>query len=131
MRLRRRYPGLRLRGYNPAADGRFSWILAPWMDGAHGGGRRIIGWRSRPNEVAHDALVVMLNFESSTQTVDVELGMPGVWVKLADIETVNDIAPAGTNSAASPTAIQTNDGRFVSFDLPSSSGFIYKWEAGL
>jgi 1,4-alpha-glucan branching enzyme len=129
--LRRRYPGLRLRGYNPAADGRFSWILAPWMDGAHGGGRRIIGWRSRPNEFAHDVLVVILNFESSTQTVDIEFGISGVWLKLADIETVNDIAPVSSNSVASPTAIRTEDGRFVSFDLPSSSGFIYKWEAGL
>ena len=35
-RLRRRYPGLRLRGFDPAADGRFEWVLGPWMDGRHG-----------------------------------------------------------------------------------------------
>lgn len=28
-----------------------------------------------------------------------------------------------------PTAIRTNDGNFGGFTLPSSSGFIYKWEA--
>jgi 1,4-alpha-glucan branching enzyme len=129
--LRRRYPGLRLRGYDPAGEGKFSWILAPWMDGSHGGGRRIIGWRSRPNALASDTLIVMLNFENSTQTVDIELGIPGIWVKLADIETVNDVAPVGTNSAGDGTAIRSDDGRFLSFGLPSSSGFIYKWEAGI
>ncbi len=37
--LRRRYPGLRLTGFAPAEDGRFTWIVAPWLDRAHGGGR--------------------------------------------------------------------------------------------
>jgi 1,4-alpha-glucan branching enzyme len=129
LQLRRRYPGLKMRGYDPAGDGRFSWILGPWMDAAHGGGRRVVGWRARPNAAPYDALVVMLNFEGFEQRVDVEFGMPGVWVKLADIEWTNDIAPAGTNSAADSTAVRTADGRFASFLLPSSSGFIYKWEA--
>lgn len=127
--LRRRYPGLRIRGYNPAEDGRFAWILAPWMDGAHGGGRRVIGWRARPNDLAHDTLIVLLNFEGGEQQVDLELGLSGIWVKLADGDWVNDIAPAGTNSAGDATALQSADGRFAGFTLPGSSGFIYKWEA--
>jgi hypothetical protein len=29
---------------------------------------------------------------------------------------------------ADPTALHSNDGRFGAFELPSSSGFLYKWE---
>ena len=49
IRLRRRYPGLKLRGYNPAETGQFAWIVAPWLDRRYGGGQRAIGWRSRVN----------------------------------------------------------------------------------
>jgi 1,4-alpha-glucan branching enzyme len=126
--LRRRYPGLKLSGYNPAEQGQFDWILGPWMDGAHGGGQRVLGWRSRPNFEAFDNLVVLLNFENHDVTVDLELGQPGTWVKLADVERVNDVAPVGSNSPFDPTAVRSNDGRFGGFTLPSSSGFIYKWE---
>jgi hypothetical protein len=51
-------------------------------------------------------------------------------VKLADLDRVEDVAPVGTNSTADPTALHTDDGRFGAFDLPSSSGFLYKWESG-
>jgi 1,4-alpha-glucan branching enzyme len=129
LQLRRRYPGLRLRGYDPAADGTFAWVLGPWMDAAHGGGRRVIGWRARPNAFAHDALVVLLNFEGFDVQVDVELGIAGTWLKLADIERVNDVPPAGTSSAADPAALRSGDGRFCGFTLPSTSAFLYKWDA--
>ena len=92
IRLRRRYPGLKLHGYNPAETGQFTWVVAPWLDDRHGGGQRAIGWRSRVNGFAHDALVVLLNFENHDVTVDLELGIPGIWIKLADIDTVNDVA---------------------------------------
>jgi pullulanase/glycogen debranching enzyme len=128
IKLRRRYPGLRLSGYSPAETGQFAWILAPWMPANRGGGQKVIGWRARPNEFAHDTLVVMLNFEGYEVHVDVEFGISGVWVKLADIDHVNDLAPQGTNSANDPSAIRTHDGGFSGFTLPSSSGFIYKWE---
>jgi 1,4-alpha-glucan branching enzyme len=129
IQLRKRYPGLRLSGYNPAAEGKFDWIVAPWMAANRGGGRIVLGWRARPNEFAHDALVILLNFENRPVQVDVDFGIPGVWVKLADIDRVNDILPRGTNSPTDSTAIRTNDGDFGAFSLPSSSGFIYKWEA--
>jgi len=127
--LRRRYPGLKLRGYNPAETGQFTFIVAPWLDSPHGGSQRAIGWRSRVNAFAHEALVVLLNFENHDVTVDLELGIPGVWVKLADIDFVNDIPPEGSNGAGNSTALHTNDGRFGGFLMPSSSGFVYKWQA--
>jgi len=127
--LRRRYPGLRLTGFDPAGDGRLAWILGPWMDERHGGGRRVAGWRARPGPDAHEAMVVLLNFEGHEVLVDLELGLPGIWVKLADMDRVDDIAPAGGNGASDPTALRSADGRFGGFALPPSSGFVYKWEA--
>ena len=128
--LRRRYPGLRLTGYDPAADGRFRWILGPWLPSAQGGGRRVIGWRTKPTGAAHDEMVVLLNFEGDEVQVDVDFGRPGVWLKLADIDVVSDTPPGGANSAGDTTAIRTDDGRYAGFVLPSSCGFIYKWETG-
>ncbi len=129
IQLRKRYPGLKLAGYNPADTGQFIWILGFWFGGNQGAGQKVIGWRSRPNHFAHDTLVVMLNFENHDVTVDVNLGIAGVWLKLADMDNVNDIPPNGTNSVQNPTAIRSNDGWFARFTLPSSSGFIYKWES--
>jgi 1,4-alpha-glucan branching enzyme len=129
VRLRRRYPGLRIAGATPAETGQFRFVMAPWLGPRRGGGQRAIGWQARPNAVPNDALVVLLNFENHDVLVDVDLGIPGVWVKLADIDFVNDIAPEGTNGAANPTALHTRDGNFGGFVLPSSSGFVYKWEA--
>ena len=128
--LRRRYPALRIAGYDPAGDGRFTWILGPWMDPAHGGGHKVLGWRLRPGSSAHDVMVVLLNFEPFTVRVDVELGLAGSWVKLADLDSVDDIPPGGTNSTADPGTLHSNDGRFGAFELPSSSAFLYKWESG-
>jgi 1,4-alpha-glucan branching enzyme len=130
LRLRLRYPGLRLRGHDPAA-GQFEWILAPWLDRPHGGDHRVIGWRARPGTSASDELVVLLNLEPWDVAVELELGRSGRWVKLADIDRVNDIPPEGTNSAADATALESRDGRFAPFTLPSSCGFVYKWESPL
>ncbi len=129
IQLRRRYPALKLEGYDPDAEGRFRWIAGPWMDGSHGGGQRAVGWRARPNGNAHDTMLVMLNFENHDVQLDVDFGIPGKWVKLADIDEVDDIQPAGSNSPDKPTTIHTDDGRLGAFTLPSSSGFVYKWEA--
>ncbi len=130
IRLRRRYPALQLSGYSPADTGQFAWILGPWMDQRHGGGNLVLGWRLWPTQFAHDAMVVLLNFENRTVTVDLELGARGTWLKLADADNANDIAPEGNNSVNDAAALKSSDGRFVGFDLPSSSCFIYKWERG-
>ena len=52
--------------------------------------------------------------------VDLELGRAGSWRKLADIDRVTD----GTDEA---TAVNSRDGRFTGFTLPSSSGFVYRF----
>lgn len=114
--LRRANPGLRMDGYDPAADGRFAWILGPWMDSAHGGGRATLGWRARPDADSHHDLVVLLNFEPYAAEVDLELGRAGTWEKLADIDRVGEGAP-----------LESRDGRFAAFVLPSSSGFVYRY----
>lgn len=129
VRLRRRYQGLKIFGANPAETGQFRFVIAPWLDANRGGGRKVVGWQARPNAFAHDALLVMLNFENHDVAVDVDLGIAGAWVKLADIDVVNDVPPEGTNNSAQPTALHTQDGNFAGFVLPSSSGFVYKWEA--
>jgi hypothetical protein len=128
IRLRHRYPALKIAGYNPAADGRFTWILGPWLEDGYGRDKLVLGWRLQPNQLAQDTMVVLLNFENHSVRVDLELGLPGVWVKLADVENANDIPPEGTNSPDAPTALHSADGRFSDFELPSSSGFLYKWE---
>jgi hypothetical protein len=84
-------------GYDPASAGQFVWIAGPWMDERHGGGRLVVGWRARPNQHAYDTMVVLLSFEPGPAHVDLELGLPGRWVKLADVDTANDIPPGGTN----------------------------------
>jgi 1,4-alpha-glucan branching enzyme len=129
--LRKRYPGLKLAGDDPARAGQFNWILAPWLAKDQGEGQRVIGWRSRPNQFAHDALVVLMNFENHDVKVNLDFGIPGIWVKLADIDQVNDIPPEGNNSALEATAVRTLDGQLSDFWLPSSSAFIYKWETPL
>ena len=49
LRLRRRYPGLKLFGDNPAASGAFRFVIAPWLEASRGGGQKVIGWQARPN----------------------------------------------------------------------------------
>jgi 1,4-alpha-glucan branching enzyme len=128
IKLRKRYPGLKIAGFNPEAEGKFAWVLGPWLDSSRGGGKRLLGWRLKPNSNRNDMMVVMLNFENQNVAVTVDFGLRGTWVKLADIDFVNDVPPGGTNSADQATALQTNDGNFVNFVLPSSGGFLYKFE---
>lgn len=130
IRLRRRYPGLRVYGYDPDPEGKFAWLLGPWLGEKCGGGRNVIGWTTNPNGQPWERMVVFLNFEPYEVTVDLEFPLSGYWVKLADIDRVNDLPPEGNNSLADPTAIKTT-GHFGGFVLPSSSGFIYKWVAPL
>ncbi len=127
--LRKRYTGLQLSGYDPAANGQFQWVLAPWMSHVYGGERKVIAWRAKPNNNFYETMLIMLSFENHDVQVNVDFGIPGTWVKLADNNIVNDISPNGTNSVQDATAISTQDGKFDGFSLPSSSGFIYKWQA--
>ncbi|MBE2183339.1 MAG: 1,4-alpha-glucan branching protein [Anaerolineae bacterium] len=130
MRLRRRYPALKLHGYNPADDGQFGWIAGTWLDARHGAGRRVIGWWSRPTDDPLEAMVILINFENHSVEIDLELGIPGRWARLADIDFVNDLPPEGNYQIDHVETMTTGDGRFAGFTLPDSSGFIYKWIGG-
>lgn len=127
--LRRRYPGLRIAGYNPEQEGKFNWLLAPWLGSSYGGGKSVIGWTTKPNDFPWERMVVILNFEPYAINVDLNFPLPGYWVKLADIDYVYDLPPQKSNLIEDPNTIRT-EGYFPGFTLPSSSGFIYKWERG-
>lgn len=129
IRLRRRYPGLRLRGFDPAAAGQFEWILGPWLDEPHGGGRRTVGWRAIPATGPPTPWPSCSTSRASTYRSTWSSADREVWVKLADIDRVDDLPPDGTNDPRDPTALHSTDGRSASFTLPGSSGFIYKWTA--
>lgn len=124
--LRRRYPGLRMAGADLTEEGKFKFIIGPWLE--QGKDRSVIGWRVNPNGVPWEQLVVLFNFEPYDISLGIDFGFPGKWVKLADIDQVNDIPPFGSNTVHEPTTIETS-GYFENFTLPSSSGFIYKWES--
>jgi hypothetical protein len=129
VRLRRRYAGLRLRGFDPVAAGQFEWILGPWLDASHGGGRRTVGWRAHPSDRPTDTLAVLLNFEGFDLQVDLELGRPGVWVRLADIDRVDDLPPMAPTTRATRLRYTAATAAWPASPSPSSSGFIYKWTA--
>lgn len=123
--LRRRYPGLRIAGSDLSEKGKFQFILGPWLE--QGKDRSVIGWRVNPNGEPWEQMVVLLNFEPYDISVGIDFGAPGKWVKLADIDRVNDIPPFGTNTVGEQATIETS-GYLENFTLPSSSGFVYKWE---
>jgi 1,4-alpha-glucan branching enzyme len=126
--LRRRYGGLKLRGYNPVDDGVFAWVIGPWLGKERGGGKRVIGWRVNDRGSPEERMLVMLNFEGHEVPVDVDFHTRGRWVKLADIEQVNDLPPVGTKNAQDADSIILEQGVFPYFVLPPYSGFIYKHE---
>ena len=69
----------------------------------------------------------MLNFEGH----DVSLNFPfdpGRWIKLGDIEQINDLPPAGNKDPLDPDSIVVSDDMPEQhFVLPPYSGFIYKY----
>ncbi|GAB5494456.1 MAG: hypothetical protein Phog2KO_46710 [Phototrophicaceae bacterium] len=131
LNLRKRYPALKLHGFNPIEDGQFNWVVGSWLTNDEGASKRVLGWRSTPTQDLHDAMVILINLENHPVTVDIDFGIQGKWVRLASIDSVNDIAPKGNNNTDNEDTIHVDDGIFENFVLPDSSAFIYKWEAGL
>ena len=123
MSLRNRYPALRLHGFSPIDEGEFQWLLGAWLDTRHGGGKRVVGWRSIPTTDKHDVMVILINFENHAVEVDIPFGLDGQWVRLASID--------DNNSGDHSLTVTVRDGILPNFVLPDSSGFIYKWEAEL
>ncbi|MDZ4768011.1 MAG: alpha-amylase family glycosyl hydrolase [Chloroflexota bacterium] len=127
IRLRRRYPGLRLHGYDPIADGLFKWIVGEWMDEKHGKDKRVVGWLACADKDPKNMILVLMNFENHPVTVDVDAGIPGVWVRLASIDAVNDLAPEGTNTPDHVHSLRMEGTTMHNFVIPDSSGFMYKY----
>ncbi|WP_347488183.1 alpha-amylase family glycosyl hydrolase [Desulfoscipio sp. XC116] len=123
--LRKRYEALKLSGYDPIKEGQFTWLIGPWLEENKGGRQRVIGWRVNKNSVPGEQMLIMLNFEGHDVPVDVDF-TPGQWVKLADINHVNDLAPSGSKNPRDPDSITINHGPFKNFILPPYSGFIYR-----
>jgi 1,4-alpha-glucan branching enzyme len=125
--LRRRYRALRLTGYNPIEDGNFHWVIGPWMDDRKGKEKRVIGWKAYDGNGRADKMLIMLNFEDHDVHVDIDFE-PGRWVKLADMDNVNDLPPMGSKNPGDPDSIIIKNGAQQDFVLPPYSGFIYKFE---
>ena len=92
----------------------------------------MIGWRTGDQGAPEERLLIMLNFEGFDVPVDVSFNFAGRWVKLADIESVNENWLTSRTSAAGPGgenghSILKTDGEFKQFVLPPYSGFIYKY----
>ncbi len=129
IRLRRRYDGLKVCGYHPIEEGTFTWVLGPWMDNEKGGSRRVIGWRTMDASEEYKRMLVMLNFEAEEVPVEVNFGTPGCWVKLADLEQVNDLPPEGNKDPADHDSVifeEGNKSNHSHFVLPPYSGFLYR-----
>lgn len=126
--LSKRYTALKLSGYNPIDDGQFTWILGPWMEENRGGQKRVVGWKvNNGSDGTSEKLLIMLNFEGHDVPVDVDFDS-GHWVKLGDIDNINDLPPAGSKNPQDPDSIYTENGPFHNFILPPYSGFIYKYQ---
>jgi 1,4-alpha-glucan branching enzyme len=125
--LRKRYEALRINGYNPVEEGKFHWLAGPWLEHNRGAGKRVLGWKARSSADPSGQLLVMLNFEGH----DVSLNFPfdpGRWIKLGDIEQINDLPPAGNKDPLdSDSIVVSDDMPEQHFVLPPYSGFIYKY----
>ncbi|MFW5991776.1 MAG: alpha-amylase family glycosyl hydrolase [Halanaerobiaceae bacterium] len=125
--LRKRYNALRISSFDPIREGKFNWVIAPWLGEKRGGKAKVIGWRTDDAGVIGEKMLVLLNFEGCDINVDLDLNTPGRWVKLADIENVNDLPPAGDKNPEEEDCLISENGDFKDFVLPPYSGFIYKF----
>ena len=114
--LRGRHPALRLRGYNPLADGVFAWSAGPWLAPERGGGKKAIAWRARAGE-PREHLAVAINFANEPVTLDLEVGGDGAWRQVADLDRVEEEGEAGP-------ALEARDGLLRGFTLPAMDGAI-------
>ena len=126
IRLRRYNEGFKLCGYNPAEKGRFSWVIGPWMEENCGKNKRVIGWRTNDKGDPSERLLVLFNFEGKDVTVDINFGFGGKWVKLADMDHVNDLSEMELEDIDDKDILVTGP-KFNDFHLPAYSGFVFKY----
>ncbi|MGE5558612.1 MAG: alpha-amylase family glycosyl hydrolase [Bacillota bacterium] len=119
--LRRLIPELRISGYNPQAEGKFAWVIGPWLERRRGGGAPVIGWRA--GEVAGGGKQVLCLFNFGNAETSVDLPLPGrMWIKVADL---NEVRPISAGAGAEKDALRPSDGTVAGFNLPAFSGFLY------
>ncbi len=123
--LRKNLDALKVNGYDPMKEGKFSWILGPWLEDNKGGHKRVIGWKAVEKGVIKEEVAVMMNFEGFDIPVKLDLDTPGRWIKLADINHVN----GNSKTLEDWDSFVTENGIFDNFILPSYSGFIYKYQS--
>lgn len=89
--------------------------------------KRVIGWKTNSGN-ASQQLLVMLNFEGHDVPVDVHFD-PGRWIKLGDIDHIDDLPPVGNKDPLDADSIIISDNMPAQhFVLPPYSGFIYKYQ---
>jgi 1,4-alpha-glucan branching enzyme len=124
--LRKKHEALRLCGYNPADEGKFTWVIAPWLPEKRGGGKRVAGWIADGGRDSSGKLLVMLNFEGVDVPVEIDVRAPGRWAKLADLNSIRGDSPSEA-AAEGSEFIETSTGMVSEFLLPPYSGFIYNY----
>ncbi len=124
--LRQKLEAMKLSGFNPMEEGKFSWVLGPWMEERRGGKHRVIGWRAEEKGEREEKLLIMLNFEGFEARVDLQIEVPGRWVRLADINHVYNGRQNPKDLRERESIVITDRGLVTSFTLPPYSGFIYQ-----
>jgi len=125
--LRKRFDTLRLSGYNPIEEGNFNWVAGPWLEENKGKNKRVIGWKANNSNKPGNEMLVMLNFEDHDVPLNVDFG-EGRWIKLADIDNVNDLSAGTHENLPDLDNIIVKNRAQQDFVLPPYSGFIYKYE---
>ncbi len=118
--LRKKYSMLRISGENPIEEKKFSWMIGPWLAKEKGYNKKVIGWRTKN---AEGEIMVLFNFGQEEVNVNLEFSSIGSWVKLADINSINDL---DKREDGQYNTLIVEDDSPVNFNLPIYSGFIYK-----
>ena len=127
--LRKKFPQFKIYGYNPIVDGKFAWVIGPWLDERHGGNYPAIGWRI--GEVAENGkqMLCLFNFGPQEKAVDLPLP-PGKWLKVCDLDEVNELDAEATDAPDTRTTLHIKNDPFYNYNLPPFSGFVYYHPAG-
>ncbi|NUP99639.1 MAG: 1,4-alpha-glucan branching protein, partial [Armatimonadetes bacterium] len=111
----------------PEAEGTFAWLAGPWLESSACDAPNVVGWAAMPSDDPASHLVVLLNLEAREVSLELRFPRPGLWLRLADLERVEDIPPHGTNGPDDPLALRVTDEPLRDHRLPPLSGQVYKF----